>query len=185
MQNQALYLIDKFRKRIQLKAKFKNHHMINKVTLIGHLGRDPETRTLESGAKVSTFTLATSESYKDKNDQWQSLTEWHNIVAWRYQAEKAERELKKGSLAYVEGKITHRKYNDKDGVERSITEIVAAQIISLDRKDPQSRNMENNPLAPGQQAMPPLGSPVIHEELKHGNPSAGSSITESEDDLPF
>jgi single-strand DNA-binding protein len=113
--------------------------MVNKVTLIGNLGRDPEVRTLENGTKVGSFTLATNENYKDKNDQWQSLTEWHNIVVWRYQAEKAERELKKGSLAYVEGKITHRKYQDKDGVERFTTEIVAAQIYSLERKENPNR----------------------------------------------
>lgn len=113
--------------------------MVNKVTLIGNLGRDPEVRTLENGTKVGSFTLATNESYKDKNDQWQTLTEWHNIVVWRYQAEKAERELKKGSLAYVEGKITHRKYQDKDGVERFTTEIVAAQIYSLERKENPNR----------------------------------------------
>ena len=89
--------------------------MVNKVTLVGHLGRDPEVRTLENGTKVGSFSLATTESYKDKNDTWQNLTEWHNIVVWRGLAERAERDLKKGSLAYVEGKITHRKYQDKEG----------------------------------------------------------------------
>jgi single-strand DNA-binding protein len=112
--------------------------MVNKVILIGHLGRDPEVRTLENGSKVGTFSLATNESYKDKTDNWQTLTEWHNIVVWRGQAERAERELKKGSLAYIEGKITHRKYQDKDGIEKSITEIVAFTVNSLDRKENRS-----------------------------------------------
>ena len=108
--------------------------MVNKVTLIGHLGKDPDIRTLENGTKVGTFSLATSESYKDKSDQWQTLTEWHNIVVWRGLAEKAERDLKKGNLVYIEGKITHRKYNDKDGVERSTTDIVANTLNSLNEK---------------------------------------------------
>ena len=81
--------------------------MINKVTLIGHLGQDPEIGRLENGTPVGRFSLATSESYKDANDEWQSLTEWHNIVVWRQQAESAERNLKKGMLVYVEGKISY------------------------------------------------------------------------------
>ncbi len=109
--------------------------MINKVTLVGNLGRDPEIRTLETGVKVGTFSLATNENYKDKNDNWQTLTEWHNIVVWRGLAEKAERELKKGSLAFVEGKITHRKYTDKEGVEKTTTEIVANTLYSLEKRE--------------------------------------------------
>ena len=84
--------------------------MVNKVTLIGHLGKDPDIRTLENGTKVGTFSLATSESYKDKSDQWQTLTEWHNIVVWRGLAEIAERDLKKGNLVYIERRC-REKYN--------------------------------------------------------------------------
>lgn len=109
--------------------------MFNKVTLIGNLGRDPEIRTLENGTKVGTFSLATNENYRDKNDQWQTLTEWHTIVVWRGLAEKAERDLKKGHLVFVEGKLTHRKYQDKDGVERTITEIVASVIHSMEKRE--------------------------------------------------
>lgn len=109
--------------------------MINKVTLVGNLGRDPEIRTLETGVKVGTFSLATNENYKDKNDTWQTLTEWHNIVVWRGLAEKAERELRKGSLVFVEGKITHRKYTDKEGVERTTSEIVANTLYSLEKRE--------------------------------------------------
>ncbi|MCC7444846.1 MAG: single-stranded DNA-binding protein [Saprospiraceae bacterium] len=109
--------------------------MVNKVILIGNLGKDPEIRTLESGSKVASFTLATNESYKDKNNEWQTNTEWHNIVAWSYLADKAERELKKGSSVFVEGKLTYRKYNDKNGVEKYITEIVASSLNSLDKKE--------------------------------------------------
>ena len=119
--------------------------MVNKVTLIGHLGKDPDIRTLENGTKVGTFTMATSESYKDKTDTWQNLTEWHNVVVWRYLAEKAERELKKGGLVYVEGKITHRKYQDKEGQERSISEVVASTVNSLERRDSKQSGGGNFP----------------------------------------
>ncbi|KXK36920.1 MAG: single-stranded DNA-binding protein [Saprospiraceae bacterium] len=109
--------------------------MVNKVILIGNLGKDPDIRTLENGTKVGSFTLATNENYKDKNDTWQTITEWHNIVVWRGLAEKVERELKKGSLVYVEGKLTHRRYQDKEGIERSTTEIVASTLNLLEKRE--------------------------------------------------
>lgn len=109
--------------------------MINKVILVGNLGRDPEVRHLESGATVATFTMATNENYKDKAGEWQTVTQWHNIVAWRYLAEMAERSLKKGGLVYVEGKLTNRKYQDKDGNDKYITEVVANVMKSLERRE--------------------------------------------------
>ncbi len=154
--------------------------MINKVTLVGNLGKDPEIRTLENGTKVGTFSLATTESYKDKSDTWQNLTEWHNIVVWRYLAEKCERELKKGNLAYVEGKITHRKYNDKDGVERTTTEIVAVTVNSLER-----REKSNNPnLGAG---FPPIDADPLANRAPKSDMSSDHSDAagKQEDDLPF
>lgn len=109
--------------------------MINKVILIGHLGKDPELRTLESGSKLASFSLATNERYRDKNDQWQDATEWHNIIAWNFLAEKAERTLRKGSAVYIEGKITYRKFTDKENIERYVTEIVANSLQSLDKQE--------------------------------------------------
>ncbi|MFZ1703241.1 MAG: single-stranded DNA-binding protein [Saprospiraceae bacterium] len=109
--------------------------MFNKITLIGNLGRDPEIRTLENGAKVGTFSLATHENFKDRNDQWQSVTDWHNVVVWRYLAEKSERELKKGSLVFIEGKMTYRKYQDKEGLERTVAEVVASNVQLLDKRE--------------------------------------------------
>lgn len=109
--------------------------MYNKVTLIGNLGRDPEVRRLESGAVVANFSLATNENYKDKTGNWQTITEWHNIVAWRNLAERAERDLKTGSLVFVEGKITTRKWQDKEGHDRYTTEIIAAVIKPLDKRE--------------------------------------------------
>jgi single-strand DNA-binding protein len=108
--------------------------MINKVTLIGNLGGDPEIRTLENGTPVGRFSLATNESYKDKDGNWQNLTEWHNVVVWRDLAERAK-SLKKGSMVYVEGKISYRKYTDKDGVERSLTDIVANTFRLLEKRE--------------------------------------------------
>jgi single-strand DNA-binding protein len=125
--------------------------MINKAILVGNIGKDPEVKTLENGTKVATFSLATSESYKDKNDAWQTLTEWHNIVAWRNLADRAEK-LTKGTMVYIEGKITHRKYNDKDGVERMITDIVASTIVSTVKSSSSSSSSDAPP--------PPMEGPI-------------------------
>lgn len=112
--------------------------MINKVTLIGNLGQDPECRTLDNGAMVGRFSLATNENYKDKDGNWQKQTEWHNVVVWRELAERCEK-LRKGALVFVEGKISYRKYTDKDGVERNVTDIVAAIVRPLEKKEEQEQ----------------------------------------------
>jgi single-strand DNA-binding protein len=108
--------------------------MINKVTLIGNLGADPEVRTLENGTAVGRFSLATNENYKDKDGNWQTQTEWHNIIVWRDLAERSKM-LKKGSPVYVEGKISYRKYTDKDGVEKNLTDIVANTFRLLEKRE--------------------------------------------------
>lgn len=131
--------------------------MINKVTLIGRLGGDPEIRHLDNGVVVGRFSLATNEYYKDKDGNPQETTEWHNIVVWRDLADRAEKNLKKGSMCYVEGKISYREYKDKDGVDKRITDIVASTFRSLDRREggadnrfpgaenaPQGRNTNDN-----------------------------------------
>ena len=97
---------------------------LNKVQLIGNLGKDPETTHLESGVVVTKFSMATPESYKDKDGQKIDQTEWHNIVVWRKLAEIAEQYLKKGSLIYLEGKIKQRSWDDKDGKKVYMTEII-------------------------------------------------------------
>ena len=109
--------------------------MINRVTLIGNLGRDPEVRHLESGAMVATFTIATNENYKDANGEWQKMTEWHNVAVWRDLADRAGKQLKKGMLVYVEGKLTHRQYKDKDGKERNFTEVLASNFRAMEKLD--------------------------------------------------
>jgi single-strand DNA-binding protein len=101
--------------------------MINKVTLIGNLGGDPEGRRLDNGTMVTRFSLATNEAYKDKDG------EWHNVLVWRESAERAETMLKKGMLVFVEGKISYRKYTDKEGVERYVTDITASTFRVLEK----------------------------------------------------
>ncbi len=105
---------------------------VNKVILVGNLGREPEVRALESGVKVARFSLATTESYKDRNTGERiDQTEWHNIVVWRGLAEIAERYLHKGSQVYIEGKLQTRSYEDKDGITKYSTEIVAQNMTML------------------------------------------------------
>lgn len=104
---------------------------LNKVQLIGNLGKDPELKYTPSGVAVATFSIATSESWKDQEGNQQEKTEWHNIVAWRKLAEIVGEYLKKGKKVYIEGKIQTRSY-EKDGIKRYITEIVADQLIMLD-----------------------------------------------------
>ena len=111
---------------------------LNKVTIIGHLGRDPEIKHMQNNTAVANFSVATSESWKDKSSgEWQEKTEWHRVVAWRQAADKVERlNLRKGSLVYVEGKLETRKWTDKEsGVEKYSTEIVAYTIMGLDKKE--------------------------------------------------
>ncbi len=97
--------------------------MVNKVTLIGRLGKDPEVRTLDSGVFVARISIATDESYKDRQGAWQTQTEWHNAILWRELAQRAERTLRKGCLIYLEGKLTHRSWKDEHGNTHNITEV--------------------------------------------------------------
>jgi single-strand DNA-binding protein len=103
----------------------------NRVQLIGNLGQDPETKTLESGKKVAHFTLATSDEYKNSDGQKIKETTWHNIVAWNGLADVAGRFLKKGQQVAAEGRIVYRSYEDKKGVTKNITEIVLNELLML------------------------------------------------------
>ncbi|MEZ4598347.1 MAG: single-stranded DNA-binding protein [Syntrophotaleaceae bacterium] len=106
---------------------------VNKVILVGNLGKDPELRYTPSGTPVCTFSIATSERFKDRDGQQQEKTEWHNIVTWRGLAEVCGKYLTKGKQVYIEGKIQTRSYDDRDGNKRYITEIVADQMQMLGR----------------------------------------------------
>jgi single-strand DNA-binding protein len=107
---------------------------LNKVTLIGNLGKDPEINIIDGSTKVAKFNLATSEPYKDPSGAKHTHTEWHTVVLWRGQAELAEKYLKKGSLVCIEGKIRTRNYEDKEGRTIYVTEIQAEHLIMLDKK---------------------------------------------------
>jgi len=107
----------------------------NKVQLIGNLGMDPEVRTLTSGKVKANFSLATSESYRNAKGEKITDTQWHKIVAWGKTAEIAENYLQKGNKIAVEGRLIHRKYEDKEGQQRFITEIIANSLLMLDNKE--------------------------------------------------
>ena len=108
---------------------------VNKVTLIGNLTRDPDVAHL-SDVKVANFTVATTDKWKDKQSgEWKEKSEFTRVVAWRWLAETAEKFLVKGKQVYVEGKLETRKYTDKEGQERSITEVIAKEIVLLGKRD--------------------------------------------------
>lgn len=144
---------------------------INKVILVGNLGKDPEIRSLENGVSVAKFPLATSESYKNRNGERVETTEWHNIVMWRGLAEIAEKYLKKGSRVYIEGKIRTRSYDDKDGIKKYITEIEADNMLMLDGR-PDRQDVGGTP-----PYEPSISSPA--------SPSAPLPNSPEIDDLPF
>lgn len=110
--------------------------MVNKVTLIGRLGKDPQVKHFSETNAVADFTLATSDGYKDREGKWVDVTDWHNVrLPFKWQADRAEKQLKKGSLVYVEGKIRTRSYDDKDGNKRYVTEVVAENFHLLDKRE--------------------------------------------------
>jgi single-strand DNA-binding protein len=150
---------------------------LNKVILIGRIGKDPDTFTFDDGTKKISFSLATTESYKDRTtNEWRDQTEWHNIVGYRYLAEKS---IAKGDLVYVEGKIKNRKYNDRDGNERYITEILSEKINILARSksaDEYRSSSSDANIDQGNTA-----------DLNKGAGESSAAVTPAtpEDDLPF
>ena len=133
---------------------------LNKVILIGRLGRDPETRHMPNGDAVCNFSIATDESWKDKNGQRQTRTEWHAITMYRKLAEIAAKYLQKGSLVYLEGKIQSRKYTGKDGIERTAYEIVCSEMKMLDSKSSGAEQYTPAPTPqPTQRQAPPRAAP--------------------------
>jgi single-strand DNA-binding protein len=107
---------------------------VNKVIIVGNLGNDPEIKTTPQGKKVATISIATSENYKDKAGEWQTITDWHRVNLWDYMAETCEKHLHKGSKVYVEGKLKTRSY-EKDGITRYVTDIQASSLVLLDPSD--------------------------------------------------
>ncbi|MFP4288107.1 MAG: single-stranded DNA-binding protein [Bacteroidales bacterium] len=118
---------------------------VNKVILVGNLGKDPDIRNLESGSKVANFSLATTEFFKGKDGNRAEQTEWHNISLWNQLADLSEKYLKKGDKIYLEGRIRTRSYEDKDGVKKYITEIIGNQMTFLGSPKGSDSNQNTSP----------------------------------------
>ena len=173
--------------------------MLNKVMIIGRLGRDPELRYTQSGSPVATLRVATDESYTDKDGNRMERTEWHSVVVFQRAAENCNQYLRKGSLVYVEGKLTTRKWQDQNGQDRYTTEIRADRVQFLDRKgsnpgegDDMNGGMGYTPprfqqggrqSAPAPQRQAPRRAPQqdSYEDLGPAFPSEASTM----DDIPF
>jgi len=152
---------------------------VNKVILVGHLGKDPELRYTPGGTAVATFSMATTERFKDRDGQQQEKTEWHNVVAWRQLAEICGKYLHKGKQVYIEGKIQTRSYDDKDGNKRYVTEIVADQMQMLGGRE-EGQGGGNQPRG---------GQPGGEQRGGYGGPQGGYAGVEPDfnpdDDIPF
>ena len=177
---------------------------INKVILVGNVGKDPVVRYFDKGVAKATFPLATSETYTNQQGETITSTEWHNIVLWRSLAEVAEKTVKKGSQVYIVGKIKTRSYVDKDGVNKYITEILADTLFLIEKKqsasgiggpsdqgsnDLSGKNQVNEPsgtynsaTGKSQQGKDmPADTPTDPGSLQNNGPFTG----QNEDDLPF
>ena len=142
---------------------------VNKVILVGRLGRNPEVRYLPNGEAVANFGVATSEQWKDRNGERQERTEWHNVTLYRRLAEIAGQYLKKGSQVYIEGRIQSRKYTGKDGVERTAYEIIASEMKMIDGKGDSSSAVQDEPKP----------QPVQREQ------ASAPIVDDLSDDVPF
>ena len=156
---------------------------VNKVILVGRLGRDPETRYTSGGQAVANFSVATDESYKDRNGERQKRTEWHKIVVWGKQAEIAQQYLKKGSLVFIEGRIQSREWQDKEGQKRTSFEIVANNFRMLGgRGDGMAAGAGAG--APGA-AFRGGGDDFAHDSGPSEDFAAPSGPEISDEDIPF
>ena len=160
---------------------------VNKVILVGNLGRDPEMRYMPNGEAVCNFSIATTDNWKDKNGQKQERTEWHNIVIYRKLAEIAGEYLKKGRPVYIEGRLQTRKW-EKDGVTRYTTEIIADQMQMLGSREGCGNTYEvmdedqSMPSSPSQGSSNQSSAP---RQAPAAKPAGGSSFDDFEDDIPF
>ena len=154
----------------------ENNMSVNKVILVGNLGRDPETKYTGAGQAVCKFSLATSESFKDRNGERQKRTEWHRIVVWAKLAEIAQQYLKKGSLIYLEGRIQSGEWTDKEGQKRTSYDIVASNFRML---GPRSDSMGGG----ARSAAAPAGNSEADAPAPPAEDQSGSEVTD--EDIPF
>lgn len=135
---------------------------VNRVMLIGNLGKDPDVQQLEGNVAVAKFPLATTETFKDRTGKLVSQTEWHTVVLWRGLADLAQKYLHKGSLVYIEGRLKTRSWEDKDGVKKFATEVVGDNLIMLDKRADGNNRGEVTDNMSGYHGdeLPPLGEPA-------------------------
>lgn len=159
--------------------------MINKVILVGNLGKDPEVKHFEGNGAVAKFSIATNENYRDKTSgEWQTQTEWHNVVVWNAAAERAERMFKKGMQVYVEGKLTTRKWQDQNGNDRYTTEVVGRTVKILGKREEGSGNgYMSSPSNSPATAKEPATATTTNNAPANTNTAADNS--EAGGDLPF
>lgn len=161
---------------------------VNKVILVGNVGRDPEVRYLDGNAqngqntKVATFTLATTERYRDRNGEQRESTEWHNIVAWRQSADVAEKFIRKGTQVFIEGKLRTRSYTDPNGTKKFTTEIVVDNLQLLGRRPDGQDQGAYQP-----QGAPAYQQPSYQQPAPQAQPQNVAPVVEDNptDDLPF
>ena len=165
---------------------------LNKVLLIGNVGKDPEIRHLQGGAAVATITLATSERYRDRNGETREMTEWHTVIAWRQLADLAENYIRKGSQIYVEGRIRSRSWDDQNGQKRYVTEIQADTIQLLGRRgdnpsgQPQQAAPQQGMTQPPRYSQPAYGAPAPQQPQQTTPIVSPADLTDDgTDDLPF
>ncbi|HTM65401.1 MAG TPA: single-stranded DNA-binding protein [Flavipsychrobacter sp.] len=151
---------------------------VNRVMLIGNLGRDPDLQYLEGNIAVAKFPLATTETFKDKSGNLVSQTEWHTVVLWRGLAELAQKYLHKGSLVFIEGRLRTRNWEDKDKVKRFSTEIVGDNLVMLDKRKDNEYHTNDHPA----QTDTTTGFSSTSSDLSY---DAGSVNTDTNDNLPF
>lgn len=156
---------------------------VNKVILVGNVGKDPETRYLDEGVSVSKFPLATSEVYRNKDGEKVTTTEWHNVVLWRGLAQVAEKYVKKGTQLYIEGRIRTRSYDDRDGNKRYITEIVADNMQMLGRKAEDAGSEQQ--ASTDYQQNNSQSQAAMNEEKPGGETNDQFDPENEPDDLPF
>ena len=153
---------------------------VNKVILIGRLGRDPETRYMPNGDAITNFSLATDEQWRDRNGERQTRTEWHNVSLYGKLGEIANQYLRKGSQVFIEGKIQSRKYTDKDGIERMAYNIIGNEMKMLGNRNDGSDSGNNNAAPPT--SNPPPAAP--RRQPPQQTPTT-PPIDDIEDDIPF
>ena len=152
---------------------------VNKVILVGNVGKDPETRYLEGGTAVCSFSLATSETYRNKDGEKVTTTEWHNVVLWRGLAEVAEKYVKKGSQLFIEGRIRTSSWDDRDRNKRYTTEIIGDNMQMLGKRP--DEGSQAAPSAPQTSA----SQPAQGENTRADNSNDHGETSDGSDDLPF